>query len=132
MARASPGSGSHPGNLLFAFFGAEREGPALPGVVPPRAGPRLLGGLLIAAMLHGVGVRPCSQPGPLTARQCLYQPPRPAIGIGQALLHLPHRLPAFASAAMGSRDVSGTHWHDRAFSQYRDDPLTNFHRILHR
>jgi hypothetical protein len=64
MARASPASGSHPGNLLAAFFGAERacgapsfrEEPALPDAFPPRAGPRLLGGVLIAAMLHGVRV----------------------------------------------------------------------------
>jgi hypothetical protein len=43
--------------LLAAFFAAGREGPDLPGAVPPRAGPRLLGGLLIATMLHGVRAR---------------------------------------------------------------------------
>jgi hypothetical protein len=78
MARASPGSGSHPGNLLAAFFGERacgepsfREGPALPVAFPPRPGPRLLGGLLIAAMLHGVGVRavPASHPVASKPRQ---------------------------------------------------------------
>lgn len=75
MARASPGSGSHPGNLLTAFFGERacgepsfREGPALPGAFPPRAGPRLLGGLLIAAMLHGVGVRAVPASLPVVSR----------------------------------------------------------------
>jgi hypothetical protein len=71
MARANPGSGSHPGNLLSAFFGTAREGPDLPGAVPPRAGLRLLGGLLIAAMLHGAGVQavPASHPVVSATRQ---------------------------------------------------------------
>jgi hypothetical protein len=85
MARANPASGSHPGNLLAAFFGATREGPDLPGAVPPRAGLRLLGGLLIAAMLHGARVWAVLASQPLAASRQVIDL------IGASMAFLQHR-----------------------------------------